>query len=165
MWTTNFVSGGLTLGALVAAAWALGTFLWNQYRDNQRKRFELFFRLRDYFRTSNNLGRLCDLIEKGEVEKIKQIDADDRSELPAFFEELGLIVNSGTLRSDLVHYFFGYYIIKCWESDAFWDGLLAGDKRANDPYWCLLRNFVEEMRRQENRLHSNPDGTVKRLRI
>jgi hypothetical protein len=162
---TEAIGSSLTLGALAAALWAVSTFLWNQYRDNQRKRLELFLRLRDYFRTSSNLGRLCDLIDKDEVEKIKQIDADDRSELPAFFEELGIIVKSRTLRADLVHYFFGYYVIKCWNSDAFWEDLLAGKERKIDPYWRLLRSFVEEMSKLESQLRSDPDGTIRRLRI
>ena len=44
--------------------------------------------LRDYFRTSDNLGKLCALIDSENNEEIANVSADNRSELPAFFEEL-----------------------------------------------------------------------------
>jgi hypothetical protein len=153
---------GVTLAALAGGAWAVLTFLWNFIGENRRKRSELFLKMRDYFRTSESLGPLGNLIEVTDQTEIDKIDVDSRSELPAFFEDLAIIVNSGTVGADVAHYFFGYYVIKCWDNDAYWKDMRESK---DDPYWRLLKLFVAEMRKQGTKLKADPSGVVKGLRI
>ena len=63
-----------------------------------------------------------------------------------YFEEIALMVNSGLLRKDVAHYMFGYYAIRCWESDYFWTHL-----NRQGPYWALFREFAGEMARMEKK--------------
>jgi hypothetical protein len=46
---------------------------------------------------------------------------------------------------------FGYYAIKAWDSDEFWDNMKS---EKGNPYWSLFATFVEEMKRQESVLFS-----------
>jgi hypothetical protein len=57
-------------------------------------------------------------------------------------------MNSGLLRKEVAHYFFGWYAIKCWESKYFWENLVK-----EDPYWNLFRDFVLQMKEVESSFH------------
>jgi hypothetical protein len=46
-------------------------------------------------------------------------------------------LNLGIIRREVAHYMFGYYAIRCWDSDASWHGV-----NRNSPYWSLFKNFA-----------------------
>lgn len=51
------------------------------------------------------------------------------------------MMNSGLVRKDVAHYMFGYYAIRCWESEHFWS-----EVNRKSIYWALFRDFVEKMK-------------------
>jgi hypothetical protein len=63
----------------------------------------------------------------------------------SLFEEVTLLMNSGLIRKPVAHYMFGYYAIRCWESENFWS-----DVNRDSPYWAALRTFVDEMKNVED---------------
>ena len=50
--------------------------------------------------------------------------------------------NSGLVRKEVTYYMFGFYAIKCWDSENFWFSDPLVDR--NDPYWKVFRDFVKE---------------------
>jgi hypothetical protein len=40
---------------------------------------------------------------------------------------------------------FGYYALRCWESQHFW-----ADVNRDSSYWALFRDFVEQMKQAED---------------
>lgn len=47
--------------------------------------------------------------------------------------------------SPVSHYMFGYYALRCWESQHFW-----ADVNRDSSYWALFRDFVEQMKQAED---------------
>ena len=58
---------------------------------------------------------------------------------------MALVVNSGLIKPEVAHYMFGYHIVRCWKSDAFWAGV-----NRQSPYWSLFRDFADQMSRIED---------------
>ena len=77
--------------------------------------------------------------------KLQSVPYKDKRDYLGFFEEIALMVNSGIIRIELAHYMFGYYAIRCWESDCFW-----GDVNRDSQYWVLFKEFVRKMKEIEN---------------
>jgi len=58
--------------------------------------------------------------------------------------------NSKIIKSNIAHYIFGYYAIRCDGSDHFWHDI---DK--NNGYWSLFNVFASEMRKMDAGFPSN----------
>jgi hypothetical protein len=71
--------------------------------------------------------------------------------LPRELELKTLLMNSGLIRKSVAHYMFGYYALRCWESEYFWL-----DVNRNSPYWAAFRTFVEQMKRIEQGFDYSP---------
>ena len=108
-------------------------------RQGAHKRAEHFSELRMRFQENKLFKELAEELHQDSL-KLADRPFKEKRELLGFFEDIALMVNSGLIRKHVVHYMFGYYMIRCWESDRFWK-----DLNRDSPYWALFRHFAEEM--------------------
>ena len=99
-------------------------------------------------------------------EKLRTIPPGDKRYFLALFEEAALLTNSGLIPTPVAHYMFGYYSLRTWASEEFWENMQPDEK--NTPYWALFKSFVEEMRDHDKALKevmASPKALRSRLRI
>ena len=75
---------------------------------------------------------------------------NEKLDLLGFYEDLALMYKSGLIKKNVVHYMFGYYAIRCWESDNFWASVNRESK-----YWALFKWFALEMKALEGSFSFN----------
>ncbi|KKG15805.1 hypothetical protein [Methanosarcina mazei] len=114
-------------------------------KQGTQKRANYFFELRRRFLEKEIFMEICLLCENNDP-KIKTISDNDRLMLLDIFEEVAIAMNSNLIRKEVVHYMFGYYVIKCWKCDSFWEDL---DK--NSSYWELFHKFVIQMEEMDTK--------------
>jgi hypothetical protein len=126
---------------------ALGTLIKGviEYaHQGAQKRAEHFVAMRKRLKENAVFEELCALLETDDP-KLREIPFKDKRSLLGFFEEVALMMNSGLIRKDVAHYMFGYYAIRCWESEHFWS-----EVNRKSTYWALFRDFVEKMKALES---------------
>jgi len=149
------------LSAIIAAlafAIATGTLLKGviEYRNqNALKRFEKFSELEERL-LKDDIYHICFLLETNNPE-LRNIERKERQKFLGFYESIAIMYNSKILRPDIAHYMFGYYAIRCNESEHFWH-----DMDKDSGYWDLFRTFALEMRKRDIGFPSNLNP--KRLR-
>ncbi len=123
-------------------------------RQLAQKRSEQYTEMRKRFRESKVIFKLIGMLETNDSnlaevswsEKVEllgfyeEVSWSEKVELLGFYEDIALMVNSGIIKRNVAFYMFGYYAIRCWESEYFWN-----DVNRDSPYWSLFRNFVNEM--------------------
>jgi hypothetical protein len=97
------------------------------------------YRLKD----SAVFQEICALLEADD-QKLDEVPFKDKRDLLGFFEEVALMMNSGLIRKNVAHYMFGYYAIRCWESEHFWSNV-----NRESIYWALFRDFATTMKTME----------------
>ncbi len=90
---------------------------------------------------------ICDAIDDKAL-TLHTIPHEQKRDLLGVFEEVALLVNSKLMRPDVAYYMFGYYAIRCWDTDAFWGNWPDG---RDEVYWKLLKSFVERMKEIEQK--------------
>ena len=55
------------------------------------------------------------------------------------------MLNSKLINSDVAHYMFGYYAVRCINSNHFWQGM-----EKESPYWALFQHFAKCMKEFES---------------
>ena len=108
-------------------------------RQGAQKRAEHFVELRKRFQENDIFKDMCQELEDDSPSLAKRPFKEKR-ELLGFFEDIALMVYSNLVRKNVVHYMFGYYMIRCWKSDNFWKSL-----NRECEYWALFKHFAEEM--------------------
>jgi len=135
------------LATVVAAAVAVFTLVkgFIEYRSQGRqKRAEQFLELRKRLKDNPSFKNICALIEIDDP-PLATVPFREKRDFLGFFEEVALFTNSGLLPQAVAHYMFGYYAIRCWDSQYFWT-----DVNRDGIYWSLFRDFVERMKRVES---------------
>jgi hypothetical protein len=127
------------IGAVVAA-FTLAKALFEYIRQNAAKRAEFFITMRARLKENETFRNLLDQIEHDDP-NLGGIDFKEKRDLLGFFEEIALMLNSGIVRADVAHYMFGYYAIRCWESEHFWQGV-----NRESQYWSAFADFVVRMK-------------------
>ncbi len=134
------------LGALLAFVTLMKGVL-EYIRQGAQKRAELFMSMQKRLVESSSLNNITELLETGD-ELLSTVPIKDKSSFLRFFEEVALMIQSGLLKKDVAHYMFGYYAIRCWDSDLFWTNL-----NRKGPYWSLFREFAQEMSKIEDQMN------------
>ncbi|BBD64336.1 hypothetical protein NIES4072_20010 [Nostoc commune NIES-4072] len=132
----------IILGTFVALlTWIKGVYEYT--RQLAQKRSEQYAEIRKRFRESKVISKLISMLETNDSNLV-EVSWSEKVELLGFYEDIALMVNSGIIKHNVAFYMFGYYAIRCWESNYFW-----ADVNRNSPYWSLFRNFVNEMKAAE----------------
>jgi len=127
------------IGVAIAAFTLIRAFL--EYRGQGiQKRVERFLEMRKRFEENAQLKEICNLLEYKD-KRLAEIPFKAKRDLLGFYEEIAIMLNSGIIRREVAHYMFGYYAIRCWESDDFWR-----DVNRNSRYWAVFKNFALEMK-------------------
>ena len=95
--------------------------IWTQYMNNPR------------------FSKIRSMIE-GDDPAIAELPLWEKFEFLGFHEQIAIMMNTGLLSEAVVHYMFGYYATRIWDSELFWQ-----DIDRNSPYWDLFRSFAETM--------------------
>jgi len=152
--TLSFVKD---LSIIIAGGVGLITFMMGvaQLRAQVRQaRTEHFVQMRRRFLENEVFRGLLELIARDDA-SIVRTRIQDRRNLVGFFEEVGLLVQSGSIRIEVAHYMFGYYVSLIDQCEAFWEDL----DRESD-YWTVFRNFSAELR-TTSALHPDKAGDLK----
>ena len=139
--------------AAITGLLGLGTFIKAilEYRlQGRQKRAELFDTLKNRLRTDQRLSNVTALLED-DSEELRNIPQMDKYYFLGFFEQIAIAVNSGLIKKNVAHYFFGYFARCCWDSKNFWLLNDNGVILKNEYYWATFRKFVEDMKKIEKR--------------
>ena len=112
-------------------------------RQGMQKRVEHFTTLRRRLKENPVFKEICDLMFANDP-RLREINAQDKRDFVGLLEEVALQVNSGLIRPDLAHYMFGYFTVKCLDSEDFWANLTL-----DEIYWNLFHDFAQEIKARE----------------
>lgn len=142
------VIGGLAavFGGLIALVTFVKSVL-EYVNQGVQKRAEHFIEMRRRLKENETFKQLCALLETDDP-ALAAIPFADKRDFLGFFEEVALMLNSGLIRKEVVHYMFGYYALRCWESEHFWQNGNHGVNR-DSIYWSLFRDFTQRMQEAE----------------
>ncbi|NDJ22855.1 hypothetical protein GS682_14665 [Nostoc sp. B(2019)] len=129
----------IIIGTFVALV-TLMKGIYEYTRQLAQKRSEQYAEMRKRFRESEVISKLIGMLETNDS-NLAEVSWSQKVELLGFYEDIALMVNSGIIKRNVAFYMFGYYALRCWESEYFWD-----DVNRDSPYWSLFRNFVNEMK-------------------
>ena len=138
-----------TVAAGVIALLTFITGVIEYSRQGAQKRAEHFLEMRKRLKDNQTFKHICDLLE-GDNPELLNVSFKDKRDLLGFFEEVALMMNSNLIRREVAHYMFGYYAIRCWQSENFWSNVAR-----NSMYWKLFRDFAIEMEKVEKSFSFN----------
>ena len=113
-------------------------------RSTATKRLELFLSMRTRLREDEEFKTICELLETDDP-KLREIPLIQKDRFTGFFEELAIMRNSGLINDDVTLYMFGYFAIRCNQSENFWYGL-----NRNQPLWSLFFSFADDIEKAQN---------------
>jgi hypothetical protein len=144
----DWKSGAELLAATVGLATLLkGTM--EYLKQGTQKRADLFLQMRERFHSFRDICVLLDhKNEERPSDELRQLPFERKRAFIGFFEEIALMTKSGLIKPDVAHYMFGYYAIRCWESDSFWN---PGGPNRQASYWRVFFAFVTKMKQEEQR--------------
>ena len=125
----------VTLAGFILALVTLLKGILEYSRQGAQKRAEHFLEMRKRLKENKLFKEICALLE-GDSPQLREVPFKEKRDLLGFFEEVALMVNSGLIRKEVAHYMFGYYAIRCWESDHFWNDVNRGSI-----YWRVFKEF------------------------
>ena len=129
---------------LTIVATLLGIFkgLQEYIKQGKEKRAQTFFELEKEFFDKEITRKICKFLETDSVE-LKNISYEEKIKFLGFFEKIAFLINSDLLKEEISAYVYGFYIIKCFDSENFWDADLDKDS----PYWKLFHKLSDQMRK------------------
>ena len=104
------------------------------------KRSEIFLNMRSRLREDKSFSKICDLLERDDL-KLREIPLVERDRFIGFFEELTLLRNSGLIKDEVTLYMFGYFAIRCIDSQNFWF-----DLNKDQSLWSAFMDFANHMK-------------------
>lgn len=140
---THWRDFATVIGAVIALATLMKSVL-EYTKASRQKRAEQVFALSDKLTENPQYTKLCCLLDLNSQE-LSDIPFPEKRDFLGLFEEVALMVNSKLLNPRVAHYMFGYYAIRCWESEYFW---ITVNK--NSKYWALFRDFASSMKAIED---------------
>lgn len=130
----------IQLGAAGVAGFGVVAALLEYRRQGAAKRAEQFLEMRSRLRGNDKFGHICQLLET-DAEELRLVPLIDKDNFIGFFEELTLLWNSRVFSDEVVYYMFGYFAIKCWDSENFWC-----DLNRSSLEWSHFRGMVERLK-------------------
>ena len=143
MMITALKDFSIIIGGLITII-AFANGLLEYRRQGAQKRVEHFTLLRRRLKENHIFKEICALMFANDP-RLADVNAQDKRDFIGLLEEVALMVNSGLIRPELAHYMFGYYTVKCLESENFWANLTL-----DETYWKLFHDFAHEMKTKES---------------
>ena len=84
--------------------------------QGSQKRAELFMSMQQRLKEITELNTISEMLELRSP-SLRSMPFKDKSVFLCFFEEVALMMKSNLIKKDVAHYMFGYYAIRCWDSD------------------------------------------------
>lgn len=132
-----FLGGLLTFFAFIKAIL--------EYKlQGRQKRAELFDKYKTKLQTDERIVKINSLLENDDNNLIL-IPKIDKYYFLGCYEEIAIAINSGLIKKQVAHYIFGYFALRCWESENFWR-----DVNKKSYYWSVFKEYVEKMQELEN---------------
>ncbi|MBB3411936.1 hypothetical protein FHT87_005903 [Rhizobium sp. BK316] len=135
------------------------------------RRYVIYDELRRIFDESPEYSRIfnaLDLIDDKDEKKrnkgrdqLSEIKPEVRHGFLAFLERIALIWRSGLVNIRVLNYNFGYWIVLAFDTDEMWPN---GEDRSH-PYYASLSNFVDQLRREKEKLEGNPGRYAKYVKV
>ncbi|MFA7241717.1 MAG: hypothetical protein WC091_16520 [Sulfuricellaceae bacterium] len=126
---------------LIAALWGIYKGF-SEYRlQGVQKRADFFFKKQSEFFANKSFGEIRSLLENDNPE-LAFISFEEKRAYLTFFEEIALLKNSRLINEDVAFYMFGYYAIKCYESENFWFDVVN-----KEIYWSVFLAFAATMQK------------------
>jgi hypothetical protein len=127
-------------GVTVAFAAAVKAIVEYQ-KQGITKRAEIFLQMRSRLKQDSPFNNICLMLETDD-KALKEVSIVEKGRFIGFFEEFSLLKNSGFINEHVSFYMFGYFAVKCLESENFWLGL-----NKDEPLWSLFRDFANQMKK------------------
>lgn len=143
----NLKTLAVVAGAVIALATLLRT-LREYVLQGTQKRAESFFSLRERLDKNEELSTLLRLAQDDDpaLADPHRAPYQQKFELLGYFEEVGLMMNSGLIRPAVAWYMFGYYVQCVSRSEQFWSNVYR-----DDLYWTAFNSFASKMAQVEQR--------------
>ena len=141
--TLSDIKDVATILGVVIALVALIKGLVEYIKQGAQKRAEHFLTMRKRLKENDVFKHICALLEMDDPELIN-VPFKDKRDFLGLFEEVAIGMNSGLIKLSVAHYMFGYYAIRCWESQHFWK-----DVNRDSIYWIVFKDFVKQMNELE----------------
>jgi len=136
---SEFLTVSITLLGVIIATISFIIAL-KQYIDGNRfKKAAFFMDLRRRFKENADFRMIREMIETGEI--AEDLNITLIYDYAGFFEELQIAINSGYIKSEMVYYLFGHYIIS-------FDNANLINREA--PLWAAFNQLVQDMRLIQN---------------
>ena len=139
---SDFKDIATILGVIIAGTTLIRGLLEYSYQGRQ-KRAEHFFNLRKKLKENAIYKNICYLLEIDSTE-LKQVPFADKRDFLGLFEEIAIMKQSKLVKPNVTFYMFGYYAIRCWDSQNFWVSV-----NKDSLYWRVFKEFVEEAKQFE----------------
>jgi hypothetical protein len=117
--------------------------------QGKQKRADNFMAMRVKMKSNSSFQHIFHLADTNDSE-LANVAFESKRDVLGFFQELALMLNSGLINETIVHYMFGYYAIRIYESDNFQQGVDRSLNLKESPYWSLFRDFAERMQKIES---------------
>lgn len=148
---TWVVQAATILGVMIALlTFAKGVL--EYARQNVLRRADHFGSLRAQLK-GNDIFR--DITEKLDLDDaaLRTVAFKHKRDFLGLMEEMAISMNSGLIKRRLAHYMFGYYAVKCYDSDNFWHGV-----NRDSPYWSVFIDFALKMKDMETAFPYPPES-------
>lgn len=108
-------------------------------KQGQHERAEYFLELRQDFRENVHFQHLTEWITENS-DTLATMSTEEKAGYAGFFEEIALLTNSDLVSEEVAAYTYGFYVIQCWESKKFWQGM-------EQDGWVVLKDFYQRMKK------------------
>lgn len=135
-----------TIVGVVIACGTLIKGLLEYISQGKQKRAEYYFYLRKRLKENEAFNNIFHLVDKDATE-LSEISLNDRKEFLGLFQEVALLKKAGLIKKELSYYMFGYFAIRCLDSENFWHGL-----NKDDHYWTLFMEFAKEAKKKKHEI-------------
>ncbi len=129
-----------TIAGVIVALIALFKGVYEYVKQGSQKRAEQFIEMEKRF-DENKLFREISSLTEDDNAELRGVAYKDKVDYLGFFEEIALLVNSKLISPEIAHYMFGYYTMRCWESENFW-----AEINKESIYGIVFKKFVEKMK-------------------
>jgi hypothetical protein len=143
------------IAAAIAFLLPFSKSIFEYTRENSLKRFEKYQEMTREWNRDAEIQEVFRLLEENPA-ALRTYDAKKKRDFIEHYEDVAVMYESGLMRRSIAFYMFGYYAIRCFESEDFREGI-----ELESPYYALFRRFAKEMSQIEQDVERGRDDPEK----